>query len=74
MSETKAAFSELTIRSLKNVLYRYMEDNGYKFIHNMTQFVTTLNSRRYCSIDLIPKSVKNSEFFFHSVQQITTRT
>ena len=62
MSETKAAFAERTIRSLKNLLYRYMEDNGDKYIHKMTQFVTTLNSRRNCSIDLIPKNVKNSEF------------
>ena len=54
MSETKAAFAERTIRSLKNILYRYMEDNGYKYIHKLTQFVTTLNSRRNCSIDLIP--------------------
>ena len=59
MSETKAAFAERTIRSLKNILYRYMEDNGYKYIHKLTQFVTTLNSRRNCSIDLIPKNVKN---------------
>ena len=29
MSETKAAFAEPTIRSLKNILYRYMEDYGY---------------------------------------------
>ena len=33
MSETKAAFAERTIRSLKNILYRYMEGNGYKYIH-----------------------------------------
>ena len=62
MSETKAAFAERTIRSLKNILYRYMEDNGDKYIHKLTQFVTTLNSRRNCSIDLIPKNVKNSDF------------
>ena len=30
MRETKAAFAERTIRSLKNILYRYMEDFGYK--------------------------------------------
>ena len=30
MSENKAAFAERTIRSLKNILYRYTEDNGYK--------------------------------------------
>ena len=62
MSQTKAAFAERTIRSLKNIFYRYMEDNGYKYIHSLTQFVTTLNSRRNCSVDLIPKNVKNSDF------------
>ena len=61
-SETKAAFAERTIRSLKNILQRYMEDNGYKYIHKVTQFVTTLKSRRNCLIDLIPKNVKNSDF------------
>ena len=44
MSETKAAFAERTIRSLKNILYRYMEDKGYKYNQQLTQFVTTLNS------------------------------
>ena len=62
MSETQAAFAERTIRSLKNILYPYVEDNGYKYIHKLTQFVTTLNSRRNCSIDLMPKNVKNSDF------------
>ena len=61
-SETKAAFAERTIRSLKNILFCYMEDNGYKYIHKLTQFVTTVNSRRNCSIELIPKNVKNSDF------------
>ena len=62
MSDNKAAFAERTIRSLKYIKYRYMEDNGYKYIHKLNQFVTTLNSRRNCSIDLIPKNVKNSDF------------
>ena len=39
-----------------------MEDNVYKSIHKLTQFVTTLNSRRNCSTDLIPKNVKSSDF------------
>ena len=34
MSKTKAAFAERTKRSLKNFLYRYMEDFGYKYIRN----------------------------------------
>ena len=29
-SETKAAVAERAIRSLKNVIYRFMEENGYK--------------------------------------------
>ena len=62
MSETKAAYAERTTRSLKKLLYRYLEDNGYKYIHKLTQFVTTLNSGRNCSIDLIPKNVTNSYF------------
>ena len=62
MSETKATFAERTIRSLKNILYRYMEDNGYKYIRKLTQFVTTLISRRNCLIDLISNNVKNSDF------------
>ena len=62
INETKATFAELTIRSLINILYCYMEDNGYKYIHKLTQFFTTLNSRRICSIDLIPENLKNSDF------------
>ena len=58
MSETKAAFAERTIRSLKNILYRYMEDFGYKYIHKLPQFITTLNSRRNSSIDMRPNTVK----------------
>ena len=41
-----------------------MEENGYMYINKLTQFVTTLNSRRNCSIDLIPKIVKNSDFLY----------
>ena len=62
MSETKAAFAERTIRSLKNILYRYMEDYGYKNIHKLPQFIATLNSRRNSSIDMRPKTVKNCDF------------
>ena len=62
MSETKAAFAERTIRSLKNILYRYMEDFGYKYIHKLPQFITTLNSRRNSSIDKRTNAVKNCDF------------
>ena len=62
ISETKAAFAERTIRSLKNILYRYMEDYGYKYIHKLPQFITTTNSRRNSSIDMRPNTVKNCDF------------
>ena len=59
--ETKAAFAERTIRSLKNILYRYMEDFGYKYIHKLPQFIITLNSRKNSSIDMRPNTVKNCD-------------
>ena len=62
MSETKAAFAERTIRSLKNILYRYMEDFGYKYIQKLPQFITTLNSRINSSIDMRPITVNNCDF------------
>ena len=62
MSETKAAFAERTIRSLKNIPYRYMEDYVYKYIHKLPQFITTLKSRRNSSIDMRPNTVINCDF------------
>ena len=62
MSETKTAFAERTIRSLKNTLYRYMEDYGYKYFHKFPQFFATMKSRNNRSIDMKPNHVKNSDF------------
>ena len=62
MCETNVAFAERTIRSLKNIPYRYMEDFGYKYIHKLPQFVTTLNSRQNSSTDMRPKTVRNCNF------------
>ena len=61
MNETIAAFAERTIRSLKNLFYRYMKEHGYTYIHKLCQFVTALNSRNNCSINLIPTNIKNSD-------------
>ena len=61
MSEMKAAFAERTIRSLKNILYRYLEDYGYNFIHKLPQFFATMNSRNNRSIEMKPSHVKNSD-------------
>ena len=62
MSETKAAFAERTMRSLKNILYCYMEDYGYTFSHKLPQFIGTMNSRNNCRIDMKPNHVRNSDF------------
>ena len=62
ISETKAALAERTKRSLKNILYRYMEVFAYKYEHKLPQFITTLNSRRNSSIDMRPNTVKKCEF------------
>ena len=62
MSETKAAFAELTIRFLKTILYRYMEDYGYKYIHKLPQFVATMTFRSNRSIDMKANRVRNSDF------------
>ena len=60
-SETKAAFSERPIRSLKNILYRYMEDYGYKYIHILPKFFATMDYINNRSIDMKPNHVKSSD-------------
>ena len=35
-------FPERAIRSLKNIIYRYMEENGDKYVHKMDTFVNTM--------------------------------
>ena len=39
-----------------------MEDYGYKYIHKLPQFITTLNSRTNTSTDMRPNTVKNCHF------------
>ena len=68
MSETKAVFAERTIRSLKNIIYRYLEDFGYKYIHKLPQFISTLNSRRKSSIDMITQYRKELRLYVYSLQ------
>ena len=62
MSGTTAAFAERTTRSLKNFLYRYMEDYGCKYFHKLPHFIVTMNSRNNRSIDMKPSDTMNSDF------------
>ena len=61
-SETKAAVAETAIRSLKNIIYRFEEENSDKYVHKMDSFVNTMNTRVNRSIGKSPKNVKNSDF------------
>ena len=51
MSETKAAFTERTIRSLEDILYRYIENYGYKYLNKLPQIIATMNSRNNRTIE-----------------------
>ena len=65
MSETKVPYAERTIRSKKLILYCYMEDPVYKYVHIIPQFIKIFNSRRNCSNALKAKDVKSSNFLFN---------
>ena len=62
MSETKAAFAERAIQSLKHTIYRYIEDHGEKFVPKLQLCVSLLNCRKNRSIGKSPRDVKNSNF------------
>ena len=53
-----------TIRSLKNIVYRFLESFAYKYIHKLPQSITTFNSRWNTSIDMTPNTVKNCDFMY----------
>ena len=56
-SETKAAVAERAIISLKNIIYRYMEENGDKYMRKMDSFLKTMNTRVNRSTGKAPKNV-----------------
>ena len=62
VAEGIQVYSERAIRSLKNILYRYMEDFANKHIHKLVELIATLNSRKNSSIDMRPNTVKNCDF------------
>ena len=62
MSETKTAFAERAIQSLKHIICRYIEDHGEKFIPKLQQLVSTLNCRKNRSFGKSLRDVKKSDF------------
>ena len=58
-SEKKALLAERYIRTLKNILYRYMEEMKIeKYLPVLQQFVKTMNSRTNRSTGIPPELVK----------------
>lgn len=61
-SETKAAYAERAIRSLKNIMYRFMEEKKTNhYIGQLQSFVKIMNGRMHRSIGMAPKDVKQSD-------------
>ena len=66
-SETKAAVAERAIKSLINIIYLYMEDNGDKHKRKIDSFLKTLNTRVNGSTGKAPKNVTNKDKDFLSI-------
>ena len=61
-SEKKSAFAERNIRSLKNIIYRYLEEKWtYSYLDKLDSFVKTINSRVNRTINLAPNKVTNKD-------------
>ena len=61
--ETKVAFGERAIQTLKNLIYRYLEENDtLTYIKELQMFVDVINSRINRNIGLAPKDVVNADF------------
>ena len=61
-SEKKSAFAERNIRSLKNIIYKYLEEKWtYSYIDKLDQFVNTINSRVNRVTKLAPNKVTKKD-------------
>ena len=62
-SETKVAFGERAIRTLKVLIYRYLEENDtLTYIKELQMFFDVINSRINRNSGLAPKDVVNADF------------
>lgn len=61
-SETKSAFAERNIRSLKAIIFKFMHENNTDlYIDNLQDFVNVINSRVNRITKLAPKDVRKSD-------------
>ena len=72
----KAAVAERAIRSLKNLIYCFMEENGHKYRVKMSKFLNTMNGTRKRSTGKAQKVVKKIfyHFFFKKKNPINQKT
>ena len=57
-NEKMSAFAERNIRSLKNIIYRYLEEKWtYSYLEKLDSYVKTINSRVNQTINLAPNIV-----------------
>ncbi|MEN0051324.1 MAG: transposase family protein [Bacteroidota bacterium] len=62
-SETKAAFAERAIQSLKKLIYKYLELAWtWRYIYKLDDFVLTMNTKINSAIGLAPIDVTNQDF------------
>ena len=62
-SETKACFAERAIRSLKSLIYKYLEERRTDcYLPKLQNFTRTLNTRVNRSTGLPPEKVQNGDF------------
>ena len=55
MNETKAAFVERAIQSLKQIKYRCNDDHGEKFVPKLLQLVSTLKCCKNYQMESLPE-------------------
>lgn len=61
-SETKSAFAERNIRSLKNIIYKHLEFNWtYRYIDHLSKFVSTINHRQNRILKRSPASITSKD-------------
>ena len=62
-SEKKSAFAERNKRSLKNIIYRYLDEKWtYSYLDKLDSFVKTINSRVNRTIKIAPNKVTKKTF------------
>ena len=61
-SEKKSASAERNICSLKNIIYRYLEEKWtYSYLDKLDSFVKTINSRVNPTINLAPNKITKKD-------------